>query len=234
METKSSNIPLWLTAGFVAGLGFAWLVLNQTTAPAGATAAEAARAQQSATPVTLPLIPAWPRDQAQLGQVEEFFMSWGGYCIWKNNVSQFVLWNGETGRQSDFYEVRRSNRTYYFRTLAKPDWPLIDHGALVRSPMGFAEPPEARKKFYDEHPDAVPGQTTFVTLPKRPPLLLPLPPKSDWDKVADDEKKAADKKAAADKAAADKKAAAEDAAVPPPIVPPIPPPITDLTPGAGK
>ena len=161
-------------------------------------------------------------------------MSWGGYCIWKNNVSQFVLWNGETGRHSDFYEVRRSNRTYYFRTLAKPDWPLIDHGALVRSPMGFAEPPEARKKFYDEHPDAVPGQTTFVTLPKRPPLLLPLPPKSDWDKVADDEKKAADKKAAADKAAADKKAAAEDAAVPPPIVPPIPPPITDLTPGAGK
>ena len=221
MEAKSSSIPLWLTAGFVAGLGVAWLLNSSRATPPVAEITEAAQANQSATPVTrgaLPPIPDMPRAEAQLGQVEEFFMSWGGYCTWKNNVSQFVLWNGESNRHSDFYEVRRSNRTYYFRTLAKPDWPLIDHGTLVRSPMGFAEPPEVRKKYYDEHPNAVPGQTTLVTLPKRPPLLPPRPPESE----AAAEDKAADDKAAADKAAAE--------AAPPPIVPPT----TDLTPGAGK
>ena len=62
--------------------------------------------------------------------------------------------------------------------------------------------------------------------------------KAAADKKAADEKAAADKKAAEDKAAADKKATEDKAAadkkaaeVPPP---PIVPPPTDLTPGAGK
>ncbi|MEJ1974006.1 MAG: hypothetical protein WDM96_16570 [Lacunisphaera sp.] len=122
-------------------------------------------------------IPDPPRDVAKLGELEEIFQAWGGYAVWSNGVTQFALWNGETDAHTDFYEVRRANRRFYFRTLPRADWPLIDHGEMVRCPMWFAETPAMRERFYREHPEEKPGRPVLRRWPERPPLLPPLPPK---------------------------------------------------------
>ena len=173
MSTSGSKAPLWLTLGFAAGLGFGWLVFEKQSTGASATPPVVKPRPTKPAPL---FIPDPPRDAARLGELEELFQSWGGYSIWKNNVTQFAVWNGSTGGHSDFYEVRRSNRKFYFRTLPKADWPLIDHGERVRCALWFAETPEMREKFYREHPDVLPGEPVLRNLPKRPPLLPPLPP----------------------------------------------------------
>jgi hypothetical protein len=121
-------------------------------------------------------IPNLPLDASTLGEVEVLFQAWGGYAILKNNVTQFALWNKDTDAHTDYYEVRRANRIYYFRTLPKKDWPLIDHGEMVRCPLWFAETPDMRDKFYAEHPNLTPTTPILRTLPPRSPLLPPLSP----------------------------------------------------------
>ena len=173
MKTSGSRAPLWLTLGFAAGIGFGWLVFEQKS-PGPSVATTVAKAGR-ANPA-LPIFPDSPRDAARLGELEELFQTWGGYCIWKNNVTQFAVWNGATGRHSDFCEVRRTSRKFYFRTLPRAEWPLIDHGEMVRCPLWFAETPEMREQFYREHTAMTPGQPILRNLPRRPPLLPPLPP----------------------------------------------------------
>ncbi len=173
MNAPNSKAPLWLTLGFVVGLGFGWLAFeNHSTSESTASSAVKADPVRPARP----FIPDPPRAAVQLGELEELFQAWGGYSIWENNVTQLAVWNGSTSRHSDFYEVRRSSRKFYFRTLPKAEWPLIDHGEMVRCPLWFAETPEMRKKFYREHPEVLPGMPILHNLPKRSPLLPPLPP----------------------------------------------------------
>lgn len=170
MANPGGKIPIWLTFGFALGLGFGWFAFRSDTKPV----ASSASSKPGSRP--LPLIPDLPRDRATLGEVEELFMAWGGYCVWKDGLTQFAVWNGVVGRHADFYEVRRSGRRFYFRTLPRADWPLIDHGRLVRCALWFAEPPEVREKFYRDHPEVMPGPPDLIDLPKRPPLLPPLSP----------------------------------------------------------
>ena len=172
MAGERSNFPIWLTIGFGLGLIFGWMFFRSTPEanPAGL---------KSATPQKAPalaVIPDPPRDVAKLGELEEIFQTWGGYAIWSGGVTQFALWNRETDTHSDFYEVRRSNRRFYFRTLPRAEWPLIDHGEMVRCPMWFAETPAMREKFYRENPGVKPGQPILRRWPERAPLLPPLPP----------------------------------------------------------
>ena len=171
MANPGRKIPIWLTVGFALGLGFGWLSFRSDSQPAAA----GALSKSDSRP--LPLIPDLPRDRATLGEVEELFMAWGGYCVWKDELTQFAVWNGAVGRHADFYEVRRNGRRFYFRTLPRADWPLIDHGRLARCALWFAEPPEVRESFYRDHPEVVPGQPELTDLPKRPPLLPPLLPR---------------------------------------------------------
>ncbi len=175
MNAPNSKAPLWLTLGFAVGVVFGWMVFEHNSTAASATSPVL---QAGLDKPTLPLIPDSLHDGARLGEVEELFMAWGGYSIWKGDRTQFAAWNREAGRHADFYEVRRSGRKFYFRTLPTADWPLIDHGQIVRCPVWFAEPPEMREAYYREHPSARPGQPVPQSRPKRSPLLPPLPPES--------------------------------------------------------
>ena len=172
MAGERSNFPIWLTVGFGLGLVFGWMFFR--SAPE-ANPADVKPGSPPKAPA-LVAIPDPPRDVAKLGEIEEIFQTWGGYAIWSNGVTQFALWNGETDTHSDFYEVRRANRRFYFRTLPRADWPLIDHGEMVRCPMWFAETPAMREKFYREHPDEKPGRPVLRRWPERSPLLPPSPP----------------------------------------------------------
>ena len=170
MGVRSSSIPVWLTVGFTAGMLFGWLTFRPEKP---AESVEPPPAQPAGPGVSLPFIPILPSDTEGLRQVEELFQAWGGYAAWDKGVSQFAVWNRETGLHDAFYEVRRSNRRFYFRTLPQADWPLVDHGTLVRCALRFAEPPERREKFYRENPDERPGMLRWVNAPERAPLLPP-------------------------------------------------------------
>jgi len=172
MAGERSNFPIWLTVGFGLGLVFGWMFFRSAHE---ANPADLKSGTTQKAPA-LVVIPDPPRDVAKLGELEEIFQAWGGYAIWSGGVTQFALWNRETDAHSDFYEVRRSNRRFYFRTLPRAEWPLIDHGEMVRCPMWFAEPAATREKFYREHPEAKPGQPILRRSPERAPLLPPLPP----------------------------------------------------------
>ena len=173
MASPGGRISISLTLGFAAGLVFAWAALRTGEPPSRPVAAPKAGPAPSST------IPDAPRGQASLGEVEVLFMTWGGYCVWRENLTQFAVWNGTAGKHADFFEVRRSGPRFYFRTLPQADWPLIDHGRVVRCALWFAEPREDRERFYRENPGIRPGQLELVDRPARPPLLPPLPPQGE-------------------------------------------------------
>lgn len=172
MGVRNSSIPVWLTVGFTVGMLFGWLTFRPE---------KPAEPAQTPTPPpvgptgSLPFIPTLPSGTEGLQRVEELFQAWGGYATWDKGLTQFAVWNRETGQHDTFYEVRRSNRRFYFRTLPQADWPLIDHGPLARCALWFAEPPERREKFYRENPDERPGVVRWVNAPERAPLLPPAP-----------------------------------------------------------
>ena len=179
MAAKGSSIPVWLTTGFACGLVFAFAFLKSTPAPEAQRPSQPEAASSPVSGTTLKRIPNLPHDASALDELEVLFQTWGGYAVWKNNVTQFALWNRETDSHTDFYEVRRTNRIYYFRTLPQIDWPLIDHGEMVRCPLWFAETPELREKFYREHSEIAPSEPILRSLPPRSPLLPPLPPDTE-------------------------------------------------------
>ena len=163
MAEKSSNVPVWLTLGFVGGCIFGWLIFHEpakTPSPSTATALTE----------TIVVPDNAPKDIATLGATEQYFQRWGGYAVWENHVTQFAVWNGRKQRHSDFYEVRRADGKFYFRTLAQLSWVPIDHGPKSRAPIWFAETVAMRAKFYQEHPDYDPSKEPEVKLPPLPPI----------------------------------------------------------------
>lgn len=179
MAAGNNRGPVWMTLGFALGLGFAGIFLRSKSPAPVPAVPSAPPAKANAPGQPMQVVPNLPRDATTLGEVEVQFRTWGGYAIWRNNVTQFALWNGQTDSHSDFYEVRRANRIYYFRTLPREDWPLIDHGELVRCPLWFAETREMRDAYYREHPEEKPGPPIWRSLGPRAPLLPPLTPAAD-------------------------------------------------------
>ncbi len=176
MAAGNNRAPAWMTLGFALGLGFAGIYLRTKSTVTVPEVPAAPTVLPNAPGRPMQVVPNLPHDATTLGEVELQFRTWGGYAIWQNNVTQFALWNASTDSYGDFYEVRRSSRLYYFRTLPREDWPLIDHGEVVRCPLWFAETREMHDTYYREHPDEKPGTPLWRSLGPRAPLLPPLEP----------------------------------------------------------
>jgi hypothetical protein len=173
MARPATSVPFWLTVGFALGVVFGWLTFRPERP---ATPDPAPQAGPPPEPkASLPFIPTLPADTEGLQRVEELFQAWGGYAVWDKGLTQFALWSRESGQHDTFYEVRRSNRRFYFRTLPQADWPLIDHGMQARCALWFAEPAERRERYYRENPEERPGLVRWVNAPERPPPLPPNP-----------------------------------------------------------
>ncbi|MBI3884450.1 MAG: hypothetical protein HY302_01785 [Opitutae bacterium] len=204
MAEKSSNVPLWLTLGFAGGLAFGWMLLRQpakTPPPPAET-----------VPVEAVAVPdGAPKDVATLGATEQYFQRWGGYAVWENQTTQFAVWNGRKQRHSDFYEVRRADGKFFFRTLPQLSWVLLDHGPKMRAPIWFAETVAMRAQFYQAHPDYDPSKEPAVKLPPLPPIAhLELEPR-----------------------VMPTRRVTTPSTTTTPMVRPPPPPVVILTPGAG-
>ncbi len=158
MASKASSVPLWLTVGFLAGLGFAWAYLRgDQPAPPQPAAVSAGEA------------PTQQADAGTLASVEQYFQRWGGYAVWADDVTEIAVWNPRRHAHSDFYEVRYVLGRYYFRTVPRLFRPLVDHGVRTRIPLQFTETQDMHDAFHRAHPVYDASMEPIVDLPPLPP-----------------------------------------------------------------
>lgn len=161
---QSSNLPVLLTVGFALGLGFGWLAFRQD-APKPPVAVTLAPKATDPRELTTGL----RRDAGTLADVERTFQRWGGYAVWENDVTEIALWSGQHQQHDDYYEVRRVDGEFYFRTLRRLTRPVLDHGPRGRLPVEFTEPQALHDAFHREHPQHDSLGDPVVDLPPRPP-----------------------------------------------------------------
>lgn len=160
---RRSLAPFWLTLGFTAGLAFGWAAFHDETPRAVAAPVAPKTAPAAPDRVEIPV------NADTLRAVEQTFERWGGYAIWENEVTEFAVWDAQHQRHTDFYEVRRHDGKFFFRSLAALTRPLIDHGVMATMPIAFTEPQWMRDQFYQENPDYNPSAVLRVALRPRPP-----------------------------------------------------------------
>lgn len=128
-KPKPSQVPSWITLGFVLG---ALVVMALPRRGAPEAPARPAQAEPAATPVPRPSAP-------RLTTIEAVFAAWDKYAVWSNGTTEVALWNPETKAFSDCYEVARVGENTYFRSISGLTRPLLTHGVVADSPLQFTE-----------------------------------------------------------------------------------------------
>jgi hypothetical protein len=135
---KPSQVPSWVTLGFVLGALFILAL------PKRAPVAPPPVAVEEAPPVQhLPL------EAPRLTTIEAVFMSWESYAVWSNDTTEVALWDPGTKSFSDCYEVIRNGTDYYFRSIPGLTRPVLTHGVVENSPLQFTETVRQREEWLD-------------------------------------------------------------------------------------
>lgn len=128
-KPKPSQVPSWITLGFVLGALFV-MALPRRGAPEDS--AKLMQPEPAATPAPKLSTP-------RLTTIEAVFAAWDRYAVWNNGTTEVALWNPETKAFSDFYEVARIGDNTYFRSIAGLTRPVLTHGVVSDSPLQFTE-----------------------------------------------------------------------------------------------
>jgi hypothetical protein len=137
LPEKPSQIPSWVTLGFVLGALFV-LALPRSVPVAPAPAAHEAEPQ-----------PDPPAEPPRLTTIEAVFASWDKYAVWSDDTTEVALWDAATKRFSDCYEVIRTGNDYYFRSIPRLTRPVLTHGVVENSPLEFTETVRQREEWLD-------------------------------------------------------------------------------------
>jgi hypothetical protein len=140
VPAKPSQIPSWVTLGFVLGALFvlAW-PRHEADAPAERAAAEVV------APTPPPVAPG-PR----YATIDAVFEAWGNEAVWSDGTTEVALWSPETKSFSDFYEVVNVDGENYFRPISGFTRPILTHGVAANSPLQFTETEQQRKEWLGE------------------------------------------------------------------------------------
>jgi hypothetical protein len=137
---KPSQIPSWVTLGFVVGALFVLaLPRHAPVAPPATPTVEEAPAPQ-----------AVPSAAPQVTTVEAVFAAWDQYAVWSNDTTEVALWNAGTKSFSECYEVLKTPNGYYFRSIPALTRPILSHGVAENSPLQFTETPRQRQQWLDD------------------------------------------------------------------------------------
>lgn len=135
-RSRLSKTPSWITLGFVLGALFVY-TLPREEKPAGP-----ALSPDAPTRVV-------QLERPKLTEVEAVFAEWERYAVWKNNLTQIVLWDTEKRSFSIYYEVLRQNGDFYFRSIPQLTRPLLTRGVPAEAPLQFAETEESRRAWIE-------------------------------------------------------------------------------------
>jgi len=136
--SKPSQIPSWVSLGFVLGALFVLaLPRRQSGTP------PAPQPEPSAEPLAV-------RTPPQLTTIEAVFAEWGGHAAWSNDTTEVALWNSEDKGYTDCYEVMRAGGNYSFRTIPRLTRPVLSHGVPNESPLEFTETEQQRQQWLED------------------------------------------------------------------------------------
>jgi len=144
-QPKLSKTPSWIMVGFIAGALFTYGVRQQVEKheptkmvppPPVAAPAQTEPAHSGAA----------LKDHASLTAIENIFTQYEGQAVWHNDLTEVALWNAETGKYSEFFEIMRSGDYYYFRTIPHLTRAVIRQNVDPNSPLRFTEPIDVQLK----------------------------------------------------------------------------------------
>ncbi len=138
--TKPSQIPSWVTLGFVLGALFV-VALPRRTAPDPAPPPVAAEPAAK---------PPGPGEAPRITTIEAVFSAWDRYAVWSSGSTEVALWSAETKKFSECYEVMRVGEAYYFRSIPGLTRPVLTHGVVPESPLQFTETEQQRLEWLRE------------------------------------------------------------------------------------
>lgn len=178
-----SRAPSWGLLGFLLGVGFMSLSPFDGGPDLGFVS-PVERAQPAVPPKEEPVQPEEPKPEAEpvslaprpLSEIEAVFEAYGQYAVWDRDVTQVAMWNAQTGRFSDAYEVMRRGDVLWFRSiplLTRPLLALVDH---PESPLVFTETEELRREREAARRQLVPAIPEPSPMPdRRPKVEMPRP-----------------------------------------------------------
>jgi hypothetical protein len=173
---KLSKTPSWIMLGFILGAAFV-AALPKKPVPA---APPPERPTLRAIPVA-----AGPRPPPRLTTIEAVFELWGRFAVWSDDTTEVALWNAADKAFTEFYEVRRSGTTYYFRTIPALTRRILTHGIPVSAaPLQFTETEQQYREWFEygrtERPPVAPDELTpnriVPSAPERPKMERIIPP----------------------------------------------------------
>jgi|CZKI01.1.fsa_nt_gi hypothetical protein len=138
-QAKPSQVPSWVTLGFVLGALFVMALPRRGTEEARLPARDAG-----------PERPAKPAAAPRITTIEAVFAAWDRYAVWSNNTTEVALWNTDAMGYSDCYEVLKTSDGYYFRSIPKLTRPILTHGVVQESPLQFTETLRQRQEWLGE------------------------------------------------------------------------------------
>ena len=136
---KPSQVPSWVTLGFVLGALFVLALPWRAAEPA----------PRPAPPEEAPR-PARPPEAPSLTTIEAVFAEWGRYAVWSDGTAEVALWSPDTKSFSDFYEVTRAGENTYFRSITSLSRLVLTHGVPTESPLQFTETARQREEWLSE------------------------------------------------------------------------------------
>ena len=171
-RAKMSKTPSWVMLGFILGALFVVTLpplKKQPKAPAPEPVEKRAE----------PRPPAAPSEPPRLTTIEDVFAEWGRHAVWFDDTTEVALWSIERRAFTEFYEVKRVNGVYYFRTIPRLTRRVITHGKpLPESPLQFTETEEQYQEWLkygrSERPverdyrPTIPSSTTTRVNPQPP------------------------------------------------------------------
>ncbi len=139
VSEKPSQIPSWVTLGFV--LGALFVLALPKRAPVAAPLPVVQEA---------PVHGDLPAEPPKMTTIEAVFAAWDKYAVWSNDTTEVALWDAGLKSFSDCYEVVRSGNEYYFRSIPGLTRPVLTHGVVENSPLVFTETARQRSDWLDE------------------------------------------------------------------------------------
>lgn len=172
--SKLSKTPSWIMLGFILGAAFV-----------AALPPFKKKAAPLISPVERPAVRPVPErakpKPPQLTTIEAVFEVWGRYAVWSDDITEVALWSREERAFSDFYEVRRMGKVYYFRTIPTLTRRMLTHGVpMPKSPLQFTETEEQYREWVEygrsEATTVAPVDRIIPPEQTRPRLEPALPP----------------------------------------------------------
>jgi hypothetical protein len=136
-KVKPSQVPSWVTLGFLLGALFVLALPRRAAVDAGPRLAGDGAA----------LKPAKPAPAPRITTIEAVFDAWDKYAVWSDDTTEVALWDPDTMSYSDCYEVLRTGGKYYFRSISRLTRPVLTHGVVDESPLQFTETMRQREEW---------------------------------------------------------------------------------------